>query len=177
MRKLKLQELNRLSIEEFKEREKTQMVLVLDNIRSGLNVGSAFRTADAFALEKIYLCGITAQPPHREILKTAIGATDSMSWEYVKETAAAISHLKSEGYYIIGIEQAEGSTMLQDFSLPFGSKMAIVFGNEVNGVHQEVLNQVHECVEVPQYGTKHSLNISVCIGVIVWELFKKLKFS
>lgn len=177
MRKLKLQELNRLSVEEFKEVEKTPVVLVLDNIRSGLNVGSAFRTADAFAIEKIYLCGITAQPPHREILKTAIGATASISWEYLTETKTAVEQLQKEGYYIVAVEQAIGSTLLQDFALPFGSKIALVFGNEVNGVAQEVMDGVNECIEVPQFGTKHSLNISVCIGVVIWEIFKKWKLS
>ena len=176
MRKLKLQELNRLTVEGFKESEKTPVVLVLDNIRSGLNVGSAFRTADAFALEKIYLCGITAQPPHREILKTAIGATESMNWEYREQTEQAIAQLQKEGYYIVAVEQAEGSTLLQSFALPFGSKIALVFGNEVKGVEQKVMEQVNECIEVPQFGTKHSLNISVCIGVVVWEIFKKWKY-
>ena len=146
MRKLKLQELNRLTVEGFKESEKTPVVLVLDNIRSGLNVGSAFRTADAFALEKIYLCGITAQPPHREILKTAIGATESMNWEYREQTEQAIAQLQKEGYYVVAVEQAEGSTLLQSFALPFGSKIALVFGNEVKGVEQKVMEQVNECI-------------------------------
>ena len=177
MRKLKLEELNRLSIEAFKETEKTPVVLVLDNVRSGLNVGSAFRTADGFALEKIYLCGITAQPPHREILKTAIGATSSMEWEHVSTTYEAVARLKQEGYYLAAIEQAEDSTSLQDFQLPLDAKVALIFGNEVNGVSEEVMELVNECVEVPQYGTKHSFNISVCMGIVLWEVFRKWKFS
>lgn len=177
MRKLKLQELNRVSIEKFKETEKTPVVIVLDNVRSGLNVGSAFRTADAFAIEKIYLCGITAQPPHREILKTAIGATASMNWEHIDQTKEAITQLQGEGYYIVAVEQAEGSTLLQDFAIPFGSKIALVFGNEVNGVAQEIMGQINECIEVPQFGTKHSLNISVCMGVVIWEIFRKWKYA
>ena len=176
MRKLKLQELNRLTVEAFKESEKAPIVLVLDNVRSGLNVGSAFRTADGFALEKIYLCGITAQPPHREILKTAIGATSSMEWEYMPTTYEAVEQLKKEGYYIAAIEQAEDSTSLQDFQLPMDAKVALIFGNEVKGVSEEVMNVINECVEVPQYGTKHSFNISVCIGIVLWEVFRKWKF-
>lgn len=174
MRKLKLQELNRLDIESFKNTDKTPLVLVLDNIRSGLNVGSAFRTADAFALERIMLCGITARPPHREILKTAIGATQSMEWTYHEKTTEAVEQLKEEGYHVAAVEQAEGSTMLQDFTLPEGKKVALVFGNEVSGVSEEVMGMVDECIEVPQFGTKHSLNISVCIGIVVWDVFKKV---
>jgi len=177
MRKLKLQELNRLTVEAFKETEKAPIVLVLDNVRSGLNVGSAFRTADGFALEKIYLCGITAQPPHREILKTAIGATSSMEWEYKSSTLEAVEQLKKEGYYLAAIEQAEDSTSLQDFQLPMDAKMALIFGNEVKGVSEDVMDIVNECVEVPQYGTKHSFNISVCVGIVLWEVFRKWKFS
>ncbi len=177
MRKLKLQELNRLTVEAFKESEKAPMVLVLDNVRSGLNVGSAFRTADGFALEKIYLCGITAQPPHREILKTAIGATSSMEWEYAPTTYEAVARLKKEGYYLAAVEQAADSTSLQDFQLPMDAKVALIFGNEVNGVSEDVMNIINECIEVPQYGTKHSFNISVCIGIVLWEVFRKWKFS
>ncbi|KAA3624831.1 MAG: TrmH family RNA methyltransferase [Bacteroidetes bacterium] len=174
MRKLKLQELNRLDVSAFKDKDKTPVVLVLDNIRSGLNVGSAFRTADAFALEKILLCGITARPPHREILKTAIGATESMDWAYFDKTVDAVDHLKDEGYHIAAVEQAEGSTMLQEFQFPKDKKLALVFGNEVSGVHEDVMELIDECIEVPQFGTKHSLNISVCIGVVVWDVFKKV---
>ena len=176
MRKLKLQELNRLSITDFKSADKTPIVLVLDNIRSGLNVGSAFRTADGFALEKIYLCGITAKPPHREILKTAIGATDSMHWEHVAETATVIQQLQAANYHVVAVEQAEGSTSLPDFQLPKGKKIALVFGNEVRGVSQAVMDLINECLEVPQFGTKHSFNISVCVGIVVWDLFRKLRY-
>ncbi|MEM6317789.1 MAG: RNA methyltransferase [Bacteroidota bacterium] len=176
MRKLKLQELNRLTVTDFKKVEKSPIVVVLDNVRSGLNVGSAFRTADGFALEHIYLCGITAQPPHREILKTAIGATDSMDWTYLEETATAVRQLQAEGYYVVAIEQAEGSTSLPNFQWPEGTKIALVFGNEVRGVSQAAMDLVDECVEVPQFGTKHSFNISVCIGIVVWEIFRKWRF-
>lgn len=176
MRKLSLKELNRVNIDQFKQQEKTPMVLVLDNVRSALNVGSAFRTADAFALEKVYLCGITAQPPHREILKTAIGATDSMDWSYAKQTVDVVAALKAEGYVILAVEQAEESVMLPEFTIVSDTKYALVFGNEVNGVGEEVMEMVDYCLEVPQFGTKHSLNISVCIGVVVWDLFKQLKY-
>ncbi len=174
MRKLTLKELNRLSVEEFQDKEKTAMVLVLDNIRSGLNVGSAFRTSDAFLLNHLYLCGITAQPPHREILKTAIGASDSVAWTYFEKTIDALDELKSQGYLIIAIEQAEGSIGLQDFEVNGAGKYALVFGNEVKGVSQEVMDRVDHCIEVPQFGTKHSLNISVCVGVVVWDFFKAM---
>lgn len=177
MKKLSLKELNRVSVSKFKEQEKTPLVLVLDNIRSGNNVGSAFRTADAFALEKIYLCGITATPPHREILKTAIGATKSMDWKYCKTTEEAIAELKDKGYQVVAVEQVKKRVFLQDFSLPEGHKVALVFGNEVKGVSQAAIDLVDACIEVPQYGTKHSLNISVCLGVVVWDLFKKMKFG
>ena len=176
MKKLSLQDLNRVSLQEFKEQEKTPLVLVLDNIRSGLNVGSAFRTADAFSLEKIYLCGITAQPPHREILKTAIGATESMDWQYQESTLETIQQLKSNGYQIIAVEQADKSTLLQEFNYQKGNKIALVFGNEVKGVSDEVMEKIDACIEVPQFGTKHSLNISVCIGVVVWDLFKQIRY-
>ncbi len=177
MKKLSLKELNRVSVSEFKKQEKTPIVLVLDNIRSGNNVGSAFRTADAFALEKIYLCGITAQPPHREILKTAIGATASVDWQYCETTAAAIERLQSGGYYIVAVEQVDESVALQDFVIPKEGKVALVFGNEVKGVSDLVINQVDSCIEIPQYGTKHSLNISVSLGIVVWDLFKKIHFN
>lgn len=176
MRKLSLKELNRVTPEVFKTQDKTPFVLVLDNVRSALNVGSAFRTADSFALEKIYLCGITAQPPHREILKTAIGATESVDWEYTKHTNNALNELQQNGYKVVGVEQAEESTFLQDFKFETNEKIALVFGNEVSGISDEVMTQLDDCIEVPQYGTKHSLNISVCVGVVVWELFRKWKF-
>lgn len=176
MKKLSLKELNRVSVEEFKNQPKAPIVLVLDNIRSGLNIGSAFRTADAFALEKIFLCGITAKPPHREILKTAIGATDSMDWEYFESTLEAIEKLKKEGYKVIAVEQAKDSFSLQYIDNQIFEKTALVFGNEVKGVKDEVMKAVDGCVEVPQFGTKHSLNISVCLGIVVWEYFKNWKY-
>ena len=176
MRKLKLQELNRLTVEGFKSTDKTPIVIVMDNIRSGLNVGSAFRTSDGFALEKIYLCGITAQPPHREILKTAIGATDSMAWEYAAETETVIAQLQKNNYHVVAVEQAEGSTSLPDFQWPTDKKIALVFGNEVRGVSQGAMDLIDECLEVPQFGTKHSFNISVCAGIVIWELFRKWKY-
>ncbi len=176
MRKLSLKELDRTDVAGFKKQEKHPIVLVLDNIRSGLNVGSAFRTADAFALEKIYLCGITAQPPHKEILKTAIGATDSVDWEYSEKTTDALQELRAAGYRIWAVEQAEGSTALQDFPLEKGDKVALIFGNEVKGVSKEVMQVVDGAIEIPQYGTKHSLNISVCLGITVWEIFRKMKW-
>jgi len=172
MRKLKLHELNRTDVEGFKQQTKTPVVLVLDNIRSGLNVGSAFRTADAFALEKIYLCGITATPPHREILKTAIGASASMDWEHHEKTIDAISLLKKDGYKILAVEQVDERTWLQDFEIKTDEKYALIFGNEVSGVNEEVLPHLDACLELPQFGTKHSLNISVCLGIVAWEFFK-----
>lgn len=177
MRKLSLKELNRVNIATFKAQEKTPLVIVLDNVRSALNVGSAFRTADAFALEKLYLCGITATPPHREILKTAIGATDSMDWVYHKETKEAIEELKAQGFQILAVEQATNSVPLQVFKPLVGQKYALVFGNEVKGVGEEVMEIIDTCLEVPQFGTKHSLNISVCLGVVVWDLFKQIKYQ
>lgn len=176
MKKLSLKELNRVSIPAFKKQEKTPFVLVLDNVRSALNVGSAFRTSDAFALEKIFLCGITASPPHREILKTAIGATDSVDWEYHEDTIQAIKYLKANSYQIIGVEQADEKVMLQDFKLDKHQKYAFVFGNEVKGISTEVMKMLDLCLEVPQFGTKHSLNISVCVGILIWECFKQWKY-
>jgi len=173
MRKLKLQELNRPDIPTFKEQPKAPVVLVLDNIRSMLNVGSAFRTADAFALEHIYLCGITGTPPHREILKTAIGATDSVDWTYVKETTETVKQLKEAGYTVLAVEQADERTWLQDFEWEADAKYALVFGNEVAGVSDAVMELVDGCLEVPQHGTKHSLNIAVCVGVVCWEVTKQ----
>ncbi len=177
MRKLTIKELQRKSVEDFAAGEKTPLVLVLDNIRSALNTGSAFRTADAFAIEKIYLCGITATPPHREILKTAIGATESVTWEYVDKTSRAILELQEKGYWVCAVEQAEGSTALQDFKIPPGKPLALVFGNEVEGVSEEAMALVDACLEVPQFGTKHSLNIAVCLGVVVWDVFKQWKYG
>ncbi len=173
MRKLSLKELQRVDPETFRQQAKTPLVLVMDNVRSGLNVGSAFRTADAFALEKIYLCGITAQPPHREILKTAIGATESMDWAYHEQTADAVAELRAKGYRIVAVEQADGSVSLADFRFAAEEKIALIFGNEVKGVDDALMTQVDDCIEVPQFGTKHSLNISVCVGVVTWELFRQ----
>jgi tRNA G18 (ribose-2'-O)-methylase SpoU len=175
MKKLSLQELNRVSTEAFKAQEKTPIIIILDNIRSGMNVGSVFRTADAFALEKIYLCGITAQPPHREILKTAIGATDSMEWAYAESAVDLIRELKQKNIRIVAVEQAEQSTMLQDFEVENNHPIALIFGNEVKGVSNEVMQEIDECIEVPQFGTKHSLNIAVCAGVVTWEVFKMVR--
>jgi len=174
MRKLKLEELERATIEEFKKQPKAPLVVVLDNVRSALNVGSVFRTADAFAVEKIYLCGITATPPHKEISKTAIGATDSMDWEYVKDISDAINHLKSAGYKIFGIEQTSKTTLLQNVKIEPNQKIAIVMGNEVMGISDAILPLLDEVIEIPQFGTKHSLNVSVCTGIMIWELFKKM---
>lgn len=176
MKKLKNEELERLTIEEFKAQKKQPIVLVLDNIRSMNNVGSAFRTADAFLTEKIYLCGITAQPPHREINKTALGATDSVDWSYHKDILELLQELKKDGYKIISIEQADESIPLQDF-LPYkDSKYCLIFGNEVFGVNEEVVAMSDTCLEIPQFGTKHSLNISVSIGIVLWDFFKKVSF-
>ena len=172
-RKLKLQELGRMSVSEYKSAEKTPLVIILDNIRSLNNIGSVFRTADCFRIEKIYLCGITAQPPHRDIHKTAIGATESVDWEYVQSSKDLILKLKAEGWSCYAIEQTENSVALDKFNPP--AKMAVVMGNEVDGVQQEVINGCDGAIEVPQFGTKHSLNISVCTGIVVWELFNKLK--
>lgn len=176
MKKRSLKELNRVSPSEFKAQEKTPIILVLDNIRSALNVGSAFRTADAFALEKIYLCGITAQPPHREIMKTAIGATQSMDWVYFENIGDALQDLKSNNFQLAAVEQADESIALQDFKTKDNQKIALIFGNEVNGVSQEAMDTIDCCLEVPQFGTKHSLNISVCLGIVVWDIFKKMKY-
>ncbi|MCE7994641.1 MAG: RNA methyltransferase [Roseivirga sp.] len=176
MRKTRNEELDRLSIEEFKESEKTPLVLVLDNLRSMHNVGSAFRTADAFAIEKIYLCGITAQPPHREIHKTALGATDSVSWSHEKDTTTLCQQLQQEGYEVLAVEQAHQSLSLESFRPDSDKKYALVFGNEVFGVSDEVVAVVDQCLEIPQFGTKHSLNVSVSMGVVLWDLVSKLKF-
>lgn len=174
MRKLKLEELGRLDQEAYQKKEKIPLVVVLDNIRSALNVGSVFRTGDAFAIEKIIICGISATPPNREITKTAIGATESVAWHYMEDIQKAVSQLKSEGYKIVGIEQTNQSVMLQDFQND-GSKLAIIFGNEVDGISDIVLDDLDICLEIPQYGTKHSLNVSVCAGIVLWELAKGMR--
>ena len=175
MRKLKNSELERLTTEEFKEVEKTPIIVILDNIRSLNNIGSVFRTSDAFLVEKIYLCGITAKPPHRDIHKTALGSTESVAWEYVEDTLGLVQKLKSEGIKIASIEQAEDSIALQDFFPKKDKKIAIILGNEVKGVRQEVVSTSDYCIEIPQFGTKHSLNISVSYGVVLWDLFNKVK--
>jgi len=175
MKKLSLKELNRISVADFKNMKKSPVVLVMDNIRSALNVGSAFRTGDAFAVEKVVLCGITAKPPHREILKTAIGATASVVWEYHENTVMAIEQLRSEGYQIVAVEQAAESKTLEDFPFTEKAKYALIFGNEVTGVAQPVMDLVDHCIEIPQFGTKHSLNISVSIGVVLWEFIRNRK--
>ena len=173
MRKLKNSELERISVENFKSFEKTPIVVVLDNVRSALNVGSSFRTSDAFRVEKIYLCGITATPPNKEIRKSALGATESVEWEKVEDTESVIKKLKSDGYHVCAIEQTENATMLNDFIFPEKS-IAVVFGNEVNGVQQSVIDLCNQCIEIPQIGTKHSLNISVSVGIVIWDLYKKI---
>lgn len=175
MRKIKNEELNRLSPEEFKKAEKLPVVLVLDDVRSAMNVGSAFRTSDAFCIEKIYLCGITAQPPHREINKTALGAQDSVNWEHKASIIDCIEELKNEGYTAVAVEQADESTSLLDFEISDDAKYAFVFGNEVFGVNDSVVEQADTVLEIPQYGTKHSLNISVSMGVVLWDVVAKLK--
>lgn len=173
-RKLKNSELNRMNVEEFKESEKTPLIIVLDNIRSLNNIGSVFRTADAFLIEKIYLCGITAQPPHKDIQKTALGATDAVAWEHVESTDALVANLQNKGVHVCAIEQAENAVRLDAFRPEKQRKYAIVFGNEVKGVQQSVVSASDSVLEIPQYGTKHSLNISVSCGVVVWDLFTKL---
>ncbi len=174
MRKLKNSELPRLTTDEFKQAKKTPMVLVLDNIRSLNNIGSVFRTADAFLIEKIYLCGITATPPHKDIHKTALGATESVDWEYRKDTRELVKELSALNYRTFAVEQAENAIMLNHFEAKPSEKYALVFGNEVKGVSQEVVSSCDGVLEIPQYGTKHSLNISVSVGIVVWDVWAKL---
>lgn len=174
-RKLKNSELDRINPEEYKASTKTPLLIILDNIRSLNNIGSVFRTADAFLVKKIYLCGITAQPPHKDIQKTALGATDSVSWEYVEDTLALVEKLKQEGVVVASIEQAEQAENLNDFMVEKDKTYAVVFGNEVKGVQQKVVSASDVVIEIPQYGTKHSLNISVSAGVVTWDLFVKLQ--
>lgn len=174
-RKLKNSELDRINVEEYKAANKTPLIIILDNIRSLNNIGSVFRTADAFLIKKIYLCGITAQPPHKDIQKTALGATDSVEWEYAENTIDVIEKLKNEGVFIASIEQAELAVNLDDFSVQKELTYAIIFGNEVKGVQQKVVSASDSVIEIPQFGTKHSLNISVSVGVVVWDFFVKLK--
>ena len=175
MKKLSTTELKRVSVDDFKSTRKIPLVVVLDNLRSMHNVGAAFRTGDAFAIEKIFLCGITAKPPHRDIQKTALGATDSVAWEYTESTVDALKQLKEEGYQICVIEQTDESITLDEFVFKQDGKYAVVFGNEAFGVEDSVLPYADVALEIPQYGTKHSLNVSVCLGVVLWEAVKVLR--
>lgn len=174
MEKLKLDQLGRLSVDEFKISKKIPVCIVLDNVRSLHNVGSAFRTADAFSVEKLVLTGITGTPPHREIEKTALGATTSVSWSYNEDAGGAVRALKEDGWKIVVVEQTTESTPLQDFSLKTNERICLVFGNEINGVSDEVIAHADVALEIPQSGTKHSLNISVCVGIVVWQLYKQI---
>lgn len=176
MRKLENSELERKSIEDFKNALKTPLVIILDDIRSLNNIGSVFRTADAFLIEKIYLCGITAIPPNKEIHKTALGATDTVTWEYAKDVVELIENLKKERIHVYAIEQVETAILLQDFSINKDEKYAVVFGNEVFGVNQKAIEVCDGSIEIPQLGTKHSLNVAVSAGIVLWDLFKKYKY-
>ena len=175
MRKLKNSELNRVSVDEFKNMEKMPVRIILDNIRSLMNVGSVFRTSDAFLIKEIILCGITATPPHREIQKTALGATESVDWRYMESTADAVRELQQQDIKVYAVEQAEESKMLDQVTFSFNNEIAIVMGNEVKGVSDEVMKLVDDCIELPQFGTKHSLNISVTTGILIWELFQQFQ--
>lgn len=175
MKKLKLDELNRVDIEGFKAQEKLPVVIMLDNVRSMHNVGSVFRTADGFSVEKVVLCGITAQPPHREIEKTALGATQSVEWEHIDDTLVAIEKYRQLGYQIIAIEQAQNSVMLNTNKPTLEEKYVLIFGNEVNGVSDEAMQQIDKCIEIPQFGTKHSFNIVISAGIVLWDFFAKMK--
>ena len=177
MRKLKNSELDRLSVDGFKAASKTPIIIILDNIRSLNNIGSVFRTSDAFLIEKIYLCGITATPPHKDIHKTALGSTDTVDWEYVENTIDLVEKLKAGNVKICAIEQAEHAVMLNNFKVETNTKYALVFGNEVKGVAQNVVSESDTVIEIPQFGTKHSLNISVSCGIVVWDVFNKLKVT
>jgi 23S rRNA (guanosine2251-2'-O)-methyltransferase len=175
-KKLKLDELNRATVEEFKAQDKLPVAVVLDNVRSMHNIGSVFRTSDGFAVEQLVLCGISAQPPHREIEKTALGATQSVNWSHFADAVEAITHLRNQGYKIIAIEQAENSIMLNNFKPETNEKYALIFGNEVNGVSDEVMQKIDACIEIPQFGTKHSFNIVVSAGIVLWDFFSKLVY-
>ena len=173
MRKLKVTEMGRMSVAEYKASDKQPIVVVLDHVRSLYNVGSVFRSSDAYRIEGVVLCGITARPPHPEIHKTALGAEESVSWKYYERTEEAVEWLKEQGYTIFAVEQCEGSTMLQDFQPQPGRKYAVVLGNEVKGVQQQVVDMCDGCLEIPQFGTKHSLNVSVAAGIVLWHLSRK----
>ena len=175
MRKLENSELERKTIEDFKTATKTPLIVVLDDIRSLHNIGSVFRTADAFLIEKIYLCGITATPPHKEIQKTALGATDTVAWEHQESVLEVIQKLQSEGVTVLAVEQVEQAYLLDAFKVDTAKKYALVFGNEVYGVNQEAVALCNGCIEIPQLGTKHSLNIAVSAGIVIWDLFKQFK--
>jgi tRNA G18 (ribose-2'-O)-methylase SpoU len=175
MRKLKNSELERLSVREFKKADKIPVVVVLDNVRSLNNIGSVFRTSDAFLVDRVLLCGITARPPHKDIHKTALGATESVDWQYFGDTADAIRQLKKEGFFIVAVEQTELSVPLDDFRIEGNKKYAFVFGHEIRGVQQEIVNLSDLSLDIPQFGTKHSLNISVCVGMVLWEVFKSIR--
>jgi 23S rRNA (guanosine2251-2'-O)-methyltransferase len=177
MRKLKLDELNRVSVEDFKKQDKLPVTVILDSVRSLHNVGSIFRTSDGFAVERVILCGITGQPPHREIEKTALGATNSIDWYYYEDILEAIAELKTGGYKIVAVEQAENSTSLNDFKPQKENRYALIFGNEVNGVSEEAMKQIDSCIEIPQFGTKHSFNIVVSAGIVLWDFFAKLNLK
>ncbi len=176
MRKLANSELERLDINAFRASEKTPIIIILDNVRSLYNVGAVFRTSDAFLIEKIYLCGITGTPPHKEIRKTALGATETVVWEYAENTIDVVNELKKEGVIIASIEQAEGAILLQDLKPEVDKKLALVFGNEVKGVDQKVVSASDLVIEIPQFGSKHSLNISVSVGMVIWDLFSKINY-
>lgn len=173
-RKLLVEELNRISIDEFHEVSKIPLTVVLDNVRSQHNIGSVFRTSDAFLVEEIILCGITATPPNAEIHKTALGSEDSVKWSYSEDTIEVVKRLKENGYVVCAIEQTENSLMLDDMDLDKDKKYALVLGHEVHGVQQSVIDMCHNCIEIPQHGTKHSLNVSVAGGIVIWDFFKML---
>ena len=177
LRKLKVTEMNRLTVEEFKQAQKLPLVVVLDGVRSLHNIGAVFRTADAFLVNSICLCGITATPPHPELHKTALGAEYSVDWRYFQHTLEAVDELHAQGYIVLAIEQCEGSTQLGQVALQPGGKYAIVMGNEVKGVQQEVVDRCDGCLEIPQYGTKHSLNVSVTAGIVLWEFSNRMRAS
>ncbi len=177
IRKLSTDELNRKSVDEFKTSLKTPIIIVLDNVRSLNNIGSIFRTADAFLIEAIYLCGICATPPHKEIRKTALGAEDSVQWKYFENTLDAVLSLKKQGFTLIAIEQTVNSIMLEEYPISANEKYALIFGNEVKGIQQEIVNHCDESVEIPQFGTKHSFNVSVSAGIVLWEWYKHLQLT